>query len=280
MTRMPAVKKAAREIFLSEPLDTIDPDEAVALGAAVQAGLLQGYVKGVSLLDVTSLSLGLEIQGAKMHTIIPRNTTIPCKRTEVVTTSAPNQPQVSIHILQGESEFAPDNKTLARFELKGIRPAPRGVPDVAVTFEIDAEGIVNVTTKDLETGEEHHIEIVASSGLSDFEIDRLLRDRLIEEEQRKRLQSRLSDEGIIIETEDTVVGELKSQLKTSIFMTQVKLNTEAKDFRGRGRALLEDSLLTARKTLDLANDEPTLKKAIEDLQNRMTALEDYLQSLW
>ena len=280
MTRMPAVKKAAREIFGSEPLDTIDPDQAVALGAAVQAGLLQGFVKGVSLLDVTSLSLGLEIQGAKMHTIIPRNTTIPSKRTEVVTTSAPNQPQVSIHILQGESEFAPDNKTLGRFELKGIRPAPRGEPDIAVTFEIDAEGIVHVSAKDMETGEEQAIEIVASSGLSDFEIDKLLRDRLIEEEQRKRMQEKLATQGVVIQEEETALGEIKSKLKTTIFMTQVKLNTEAKDFRGRGRALLEDSLSTARKILETATDENSLKKALDDLLGKNNAMEDYLQSLW
>ena len=280
MTRMPAVKKAAREIFGSEPLDTIDPDHAVALGAAVQAGLLQGFVKGVSLLDVTSLSLGIEIQGAKMHTIIPRNTTIPTKRTEIVTTSAPNQPQVSIHILQGESEFAPDNKTLSRFELKGVRPAPRGEPDIAVTFEIDAEGIVSVSAKDMETGEEQHVEIVASSGLSDFEIDKLLRDRLIEEEQKKRLEQRLSNKTIDIETDDNALNALKNDLKTMIFMTQVKLNTEAKDFRGRGRALLEDALSSARKTLEAGLDEKSIKKAYDDLVNRTQSMEDYLQSLW
>lgn len=280
MTRMPAIKKAAREIFGSEPLDTIDPDHAVALGASVQAGLLQGFVKGVSLLDVTSLSLGLEIQGAKMHTIIPRNTTIPCKRTEIVTTSAPNQPQVSIHILQGESEFAPDNKTLGRFELKGIRPAPRGEPDIAVTFEIDAEGIVHVSAKDMETGEEQHVEIVASSGLSDFEIDTLLRDRLIEEDQKKRLEQRLSNQTIEIEIDGNALATLKNELKTTIFMTQVKLNTEGKEFRGRGRALLEDALTTARKILENTEDEKLIRKAFEDLQQKTLALDDYLQSLW
>jgi molecular chaperone DnaK len=279
MTRMPAVKKAAREIFGVEPLDTVDPDEAVALGAAVQAGLLQGFVKGVSLLDVTSLSIGIEIQGAKMHTIIPRNTTIPTKRTEVVTTSAPNQPQVSIHILQGESDFAPDNKTLGRFELKGIRPAPRGEPDVAVTFEIDAEGIVHVSAKDLDTGEEQTMEIVATSGLSDFEIDKLLRDRLIEEEQRKRMQERLAKD-VVMDSDEGPLQELKMKLKTTIFMIQVKLNTEAKDFRGRGRALLEDSLGTARKILESSMDEKEISKVLDDLNNRNTSLDDYLQSLW
>jgi molecular chaperone DnaK len=280
MTRMPAVKKAAREIFGKEPLDTIDPDQAVALGAAVQAGLLQGFVKGVSLLDVTSLSLGIEIQGAKMHNIIPRNTTIPTKKTEIITTSAPNQPQVSIHILQGESEFAPDNKTLARFELKGIRPAPRGVPDIAVTFEIDAEGIVHVSAKDLETGEEQKIEIVASSGLSDFEIDKLLRDRLLIEEQQRRMQEREASDAPMLEEDDSELAKKKLELKTHIFMVQVKLNTEAKDFRGRGRALLEDCLSTSRKILDTATDEQQIEKALKELRKRSVSLEDYLQSLW
>ncbi len=280
MTRMPAVKKAAREIFGKEPLDTIDPDQAVALGAAVQAGLLQGFIKGVSLLDVTSLSLGIEIQGAKMHNIIPRNTTIPSRRTEIVTTSAPNQPQVSIHVLQGESEFAPDNKTLGRFELKGIRPAPRGIPDIAVSFEIDAEGIVHVSAKDLDTGEEQALEIVASSGLSDFEIDKLLRDRLIEEEQRKRLEDRLAKDKPMTEDGSDELASLKTKLKTIIFMTQVKLNTEAKDFRGRGRALLEDSLSTARKVLELSTEESQITKALKEIQTRSVALEDYLQTLW
>lgn len=280
MTRMPAVKKAAREIFGKDPLDTIDPDQAVALGAAVQAGLLQGFVKGVSLLDVTSLSLGLEIQGAKMHTIIPRNTSIPARKTEIITTSAPNQPQVSIHILQGESEFAPDNKTLARFELKGIRPAPRGVPDIAVTFEINAEGIVNVSAKDLETEEEQKIEIVASSGLSDFEIDKLLRDRLLIEEQKKRMENRTSNEVIPDGDENEAIAKIKHDLKTAIFTIQVKLNTEAKDFRGRNRALLEDSLSTARKVLETAKSEDQIDKALKDLKQRSNSLEDYLQSLW
>ncbi len=281
MTRMPAVKKAAREIFGKEPLDTIDPDQAVALGAAVQAGLLQGFVKGVSLLDVTSLSLGIEIQGAKMHTIIPRNTTIPTKKTEIITTSAPNQPQVSIHVLQGESEFAPDNKTLARFELKGVRPAPRGVPDIAISFEIDAEGIVHVSAKDLETEEEQKIEIVATSGLSDFEIDKLLRDRLLIEEQQKRMQEReASDAPMHGEEDNSELAKKKLELKTNIFMIQVKLNTEAKDFKGRGRALLEDCLNTSRKILDTATSEAQIDKALKELKQRSGNLDDYLQSLW
>jgi molecular chaperone DnaK len=279
MTKMPAVKKAARVIFGKEPLDTIDPDQAVALGAAVQAGLLQGFVKGVSLLDVTSLSLGVEIQGGKMHTIVPRNTTVPTKKTEIVTTSAPNQPQVSIHILQGEEDFAPNNKSLGRFELMGVRPAPRGVPDIAVTFDIDAEGIVHVTAKDLETGEEQRIEIIASSGLSDYEIDKLLKEKMLEEEQRRRREERENRQTPEIE-EDDVNAELKLSLKNEIFMTQVKLNTEGLRFKGRGRVLLEDSLATARDVLENADEADKIDQALTQLLERRNALEDYLESLW
>jgi molecular chaperone DnaK len=279
MTRMPAVKKYAREIFGQEPLDTIDPDEAVALGAAVQAGLLQGFVKGVSLLDVTSLSLGIEIQGGQMHTVIGRNTTIPTKKTEIFTTSAPNQPQVSIHILQGEEDFAPNNKSLGRFELMGIRPAPRGVPDIAVTFDVDAEGIVHVSAKDLDTGMEQRIEIIASSGLSDYDIDKLLREKLIEEEQKKRRENRENREVTDIDGEDES-AESRLNLKTEIFMTQVKLNTEGRRFKGRGRVLLEDVLSSARDVLENSTEKSEVDKALEELTERRTALEDYLESLW
>jgi molecular chaperone DnaK len=279
MTRMPAVKKYARELFGREPLDTIDPDEAVALGAAVQAGLLQGFVKGVSLLDVTSLSLGIEIQGGQMHTVIGRNTTIPTKKTEIFTTSAPNQPQVSIHILQGEEDFAPNNKSLGRFELMGIRPAPRGVPDIAVTFDVDAEGIVHVSAKDLDTGMEQRIEIIASSGLSDYDIDKLLREKLIEEEQKKRRENRENRGVTEIDNEDES-AESRLNLKTEIFMTQVKLNTEGRRFKGRGRVLLEDILSSARDVLENSTEKTEVDKALEELTERRSALEDYLESLW
>jgi len=279
MTKMPAVKKAARVIFGKEPLDTIDPDQAVALGAAVQAGLLQGYVKGVSLLDVTSLSLGIEIQGGKMHTIVPRNTTIPTKKTEIITTSAPNQPQLSIHVIQGEDDFAPNNKSLGRFELMGLRPAPRGVPDIAVTFDVDAEGIVHVSAKDLETGEEQRIEIIASSGLSDYEIDKLLREKSLEEEQRLRREQRESSVTRDIE-ETEKNAELKLSLKNEIFMTQVKLNTEGIKFKGRGRVLLEDCLATARDVLENENEAEKIDTVLLELQERKNALEDFLESLW
>ena len=279
MTRMPAVKAAAAKIFGREPLDTIDPDEAVALGAAVQAGLLEGYVKGVSLLDVTSLSLGIEIQGARFHTIIPRNTTIPTKKTEIVTTSAPNQPQVSFHILQGETDFAPDNKSLGRFELTGIRPAPRGVPEIAVSFEVDAEGIVHVNAKDLETGIEETVEIIASSGLTDYEIDKLVRDKMIEEEQKRRMESRGYGKNKEIDANDPL-AMVKSDLKNAIFLTQSKLNTEGREFKGRARVLLEDTLTSARVALDTSGDQTEIETAFQDLEKRLLALDDFIDSQW
>ncbi|MCL4129759.1 UNVERIFIED_CONTAM: hypothetical protein GTU68_054014 [Idotea baltica] len=265
MTRMPAVKRAAKDLFNQIPLETINPDHAVALGAAVQAGLLQGFVKGVSLLDVTSLSLGIEIQGATMHTVIPRNSTIPTKKTEIFTTSAPNQPQVSIHVLQGESDFSPDNKSLGRFELMGVKPAPRGVPDIAVSFEIDAEGIVHVSAKDLQTDKEQRIEIIATSGLSDYEIDKLLRDKAMEEEQRVARER---------------ARESKTNLKAAIFMTQVKLNTEGKRFKGRGRVLLEDSLTSARDVLQNGTSATEIEEALKGLTEKTAALEEFIESLW
>ncbi len=277
MTRMPAVKSTAAKIFGKEPLDTIDPDEAVALGAAVQAGLLQGYIRGVSLLDVTSLSLGIEIQGARMHTILSRNTTVPTKKTEIFTTSAPNQPQISIHVLQGESDFAPDNKSLANFELMGIRPAPRGVPEVAVTFEVDAEGIVHVAAKDLDTGEEQTIEIIASSGLSDYEIDKLVREGIVADEQKKRMADR--GYGAIKDiAKDDQLGEAKTELKNLLFHTQAKLNTEGKDFKGKGRVFLEEALSNSRTVLDSAGTEAELKDAIKDLKKRSAALDEFVES--
>lgn len=279
MTRMPAVKSTAAKIFGQEPLDTIDPDEAVALGAAVQAGLLQGYVKGVSLLDVTSLSLGIEIQGARTHTVLPRNTTIPTKKTEIFTTSAPNQPQISIHVLQGESDFAPDNKSLAKFELMGVRPAPRGVPEIAVTFEVDAEGIVHVTAKDLDTGEEQEIEIIASSGLTDYEIDKLVREGIIADEQKKRMADRGYGKAVEIDDKDSL-AQIKTDLKNLIFHTQARLNTEGREFKGKGKVFLEDALSNARLILDTGSSESEFNDAISELKKRAQALEDYIENRW
>lgn len=278
MTRMPAVKRRCEKIFGIKPLDTVDPDEAVAAGAAIQAGLLQGAVKGVSLFDVTSLSLGIEVQGGRVHRLIPRNTKVPSKKTEIFTTSAPNQPQVTIHIVQGESDFSPDNKSLGVFELEGIRPAPRGVPDIAVTFEIDAQGIVNVSAQDSTTGQEQSMRIVASSGLSDQEIDDLLREQRIKQLQEQRRKSRDSGE----EYEHFIDGELDSirgELRTLVFVTQAHLQTDAKGFRGHGRKNLEEILIQARTALEESASDAKIEEILSSLKEKRRPLDKYLEEL-
>ena len=187
MTRMPRVQQKVKELFGKEPHKGVNPDEVVAIGAAIQGGVLAGEVKDVLLLDVTPLSLGIETLGGVLTKLIEKNTTIPTRKSQIFSTAADNQPAVSIHVLQGERAMAADNKTLGRFELVGIPPAPRGVPQVEVTFDIDANGIVHVSAKDLGTGKEQSIRITASSGLSREEIDKLTREAEAHaEEDRKR----------------------------------------------------------------------------------------------
>ncbi|MGB4221580.1 MAG: molecular chaperone DnaK, partial [Smithellaceae bacterium] len=175
MTRMPRVQQKVKDIFGKEPHRGVNPDEVVAIGAAIQGGVLAGDVKDVLLLDVTPLSLGIETLGGVMTRLIEKNTTIPSKKSQIFSTAADNQPAVSIHVLQGERQMAADNRTLGRFELVGIPPAPRGVPQIEVTFDIDANGIVHVNAKDMGTGKEQSIKITASSGLSEAEIEKLVK---------------------------------------------------------------------------------------------------------
>jgi molecular chaperone DnaK len=187
MTRMPKVQEKVKAIFGKEPHKGVNPDEVVAIGAAIQGGVLKGDVKDVLLLDVTPLSLGIETLGGVMTKLIEKNTTVPTKKSQVFSTAADNQPAVSIHVLQGEREMANDNKTIGRFELADIPAAPRGVPQIEVTFDLDANGILHVSAKDLGTGKEQSIRITASSGLSEDEIERMKKDaELHAEEDKKR----------------------------------------------------------------------------------------------
>ncbi|MBN2428360.1 MAG: molecular chaperone DnaK, partial [Deltaproteobacteria bacterium] len=224
MTRMPAVTQRVEQIFGKKPSKGVNPDEVVAIGAAIQGGVLKGEVKDVLLLDVTPLSLGIETLGSVMTKLIEKNTTIPCKKSQIFSTAADNQPAVSVHVLQGEREMAGDNKTIGRFELVGIPPAPRGVPQVEVTFDLDANGILHVSAKDLGTGKEQSIQITASSGLSDDEIDKMVKDAEVHasEDKKKRelIEARNQADGLVYTTEksleehgDKVDEETKQKIK-------------------------------------------------------------------
>ncbi|RME20089.1 MAG: molecular chaperone DnaK [Deltaproteobacteria bacterium] len=208
MTRMPKVQEKAKEIFGKDPNKEVNPDEVVAIGAAIQAGVLKGDVEDVLLLDVTPLSLGVETAGGVFTKLIEKNTTIPTKKSQVFSTARDNQDMVSVHVLQGEREMAADNKSLGRFELVGIPPAPRGVPQIEVTFDIDANGIVHVSAKDLGTGKEQSIQVKAASGLTEEEIERMRREaeEYREQDLKKRefAELQVNAEGLVYSTEKSL----------------------------------------------------------------------------
>ena len=207
-TRIPAVQDAIKSFMGKEPFKGINPDECVAMGAALQAGVLGGEVKGLLLLDVTPLSLGVETMGGVMTRIIERNTTIPTKKSQIFSTAADNQPSVEIHVLQGERDFARDNKTLGRFHLDGIPPAPRGVPQIEVTFDIDANGIVNVNAKDLGTGREQKITITSSTNMSKEDIDKAVKDAeqyaAEDKKRREEVETRNAADQMIYQCEKSI----------------------------------------------------------------------------
>jgi molecular chaperone DnaK len=240
MTRMPAVIEMVTKLFGKEPNRTINPDEVVAVGAAIQAGVLQGDVKDVLLLDVTPLSVGIETLGGVRTALIERNTTIPTSKTETFTTAADNQSSVEIHIVQGEREMAGDNTSIGRFNLDGILPAPRGVPQIAVTFDIDADGILKVSAKDNGTGKEQHITITGRSGMDDAEVERLVKEAEENAEadkaKRESVETRNAGESAVFQAEkilkddgDKIPDEIKSDVEAKVEAVKESLADEAAD---------------------------------------------------
>jgi len=233
MTRMPKIREKVKEIFNKEPSKGINPDEAVALGAAIQAGVLAGEVKDLLLLDVTPLSLGIETLGGVSTTLIPRNTTIPTNKTQIFSTAADNQTSVDIHVVQGERPLAADNKTLGRFILDGIPPAPRGIPQIEVSFDIDANGILNVSAKDKATGREQKIKIEASSGLSEEEIKKMEEEakKHSEEDKKKKklIEAKNAADNLIYTTEKTIkdAGDKISESEKKELEDKIKSLKEA-----------------------------------------------------
>lgn len=249
-TRIPMVIDKVKAFIGKQPFTGINPDECVAVGAAIQGGVLAGDVKDVLLLDVTPLSLGIETMGGVMTKLIDKNTTIPTSKTQVFSTAADNQPAVDIHVLQGEREFAADNKTLGRFELSGIAPAPRGIPQIEVKFDIDANGIVHVTAKDLGTGKTQDITITASSNLSDADIDKAIKEAEMYAEEDKKRKEVVDNKNAL----DQLVASIEKVLRES----GDKISEEDK-------TRLTAATDKAKETLKTANDAETLKAETEEL---------------
>jgi molecular chaperone DnaK len=261
-TRMPKVQQMVKDVFGKEPHKGVNPDEVVAIGAAVQGGVLAGDVKEVLLLDVTPLSLGIETLGGVMTPLIPRNTTIPTRKAEIFSTASDNQSNVEVHVLQGERPMARDNRTLGRFNLVGIPPAPRGVPQIEVAFDVDANGIVNVSAKDLASGKEHKITITASSGLSKEDVDRLV----------KEAQSHASED-----QKRREVIEARNEADAAAYSVEKLLNQHQSRISDDDRGRIRAAIVAVRKAM-AGEDVQAIRRSVEEMQHATQALAQAAQA--
>lgn len=289
MTRMPIIKKQCMRIFGCQPIDEINPDTAVAAGAAIQAGIMQGLLKNLSFSDVTSLAFGIEVQGGLVATMLEKNSTIPCEHTEIMTTTSPMQTEIMVHIVQGDSPYVRENKSLGLFTLKDIPPAPRGQPEIEIRLQVDENGLIHVSATDLETKSKKEIDILPTSGLDQSELDKLVQqqktERLENTRRAKRKQERASEyreklrSDISAVHESAELVEEQGRLKSLLFATQFKLDTDGMGYRGTQRDFLEKALKKARVALEEALEPEPLRDAYAELENATEVFEEFLEEV-